>query len=369
MQFSPTRLAALVATHGSPLMLIAPQLVQTSYRNLQTELPRVRLYYAVKSNPEAQILRALRELGSGFDIASSGEWAQVAAQNVSAQDVIYTNPVKAFGEIERLTQAGISVFFYDNEAELSKIAQAAPNSQVILRLSVVNPQCVVDLGEKFGALPTQAESLLEKAVNLGLKPLGLSFHVGSQSAIPQPYVDMIEICKRIFNQMALRGLPLKVLDIGGGFPVSYRSSVMRLDTYCKPIREALNSYFPNTTLWAEPGRILSAGAATLVTRVMGKARRKGITWYYLDDGIYGSFSGRIFDHAHYEFSALRQGEPQPCVLAGPTCDSFDVISRDEFLPELEVGDMVLAHNMGAYTNASASAFNGIPITPVLPITP
>jgi ornithine decarboxylase len=350
-------------------MLIAPQIIQANYRTLQAELPRVRLYYAVKSNPDASLLSALREIGSGFDIASSGELAQVVAQGASAQDMIYTNPVKAFGEIERLSQAGIKVFFYDNEAEIEKIAGAAPGAQVILRLSVVNPQCVVDLGEKFGALPAQAEGLLDKAVQAGLKPLGLSFHVGSQSAIPQPYVDMVELCKRIFNQMALRGLMLKVLDIGGGFPVSYRSSVMRLDMYCKPIREALSSYFPSTEIWAEPGRILSASAAMLVTRVMGKARRKGITWYYLDDGIYGSFSGRIFDHANYEFSTLRQGEPQPCVLAGPTCDSFDVIARDEFLPELAVGDIVLAQNMGAYTNASASAFNGIPITQVITITP
>ena len=142
---------------------------------------------------------------------------------------------------------------------------------------------------------------------------------------------------------------------------------MGLDSFCKPIRDALDAYFPETELIAEPGRALSASAAVLITRVIGKSRRQGISWYYLDDGIYGSFSGCVFDQARYEFRTLKTGEAERCVLSGPTCDSFDVISKDEFLPALNVGDIVIAENMGAYTTVSATTFNGIPRTKALAI--
>jgi ornithine decarboxylase len=155
---------------------------------------------------------------------------------------------------------------------------------------------------------------------------------------------------------------LRTLDIGGGFPISYKTHMMSLASFCKPIREALEGFFPNTEILAEPGRVLSATAVKLIARVIGKARRQGIMWYYIEDGIYGSFSGRLFDHASYEIACLKAGDPEPCVLAGPTCDSFDVISREEYLPPLDIGDLIVAHHMGAYTSASATSFNGIPVT-------
>ena len=367
MDLAQLDLEEIVARHGSPLLLISRQALTDNYHRLQAQLPQVRLYYAAKSNPNAELLRTLVDLGAGFDVASVGELEQVLSLGVSIEDIIYTNPIKGFGDIERLADHGVRSFFCDNALELEKVARGCSGAAVVLRLGVVNPNCVVDLGLKFGCPPMEAEGLLTQALDLGLNPQGLSFHVGSQTFIPQPYVDMLVQCRSIFNRMALEGHPLELLDIGGGFPVSYKTHMLSVESFCKPIREALNAYFPDSRIIAEPGRALSATAAVLLTRVIGKARRQGMTWYYLEDGLYGSFSGCVFDHAQYRFSCLKTGEPEHCILSGPTCDSFDVITKEEFLPSLDLGDLIIAHDMGAYTTASATTFNGIPITRAIAI--
>ena len=357
MNIADLDIDALVAGHGTPLMVISRHTLLDNYRRLQAELPGVRLCYAVKSHLNGELLRVLAEAGSGFDIATRGELDEVLALELPNPDIVHSNPIKGFGEIEYAAKKGIDTFFYDNVHELDKIAHATPGAQVMLRLAVDNPNCVVDLGAKFGCAFEEAHGLLMAAVERALIPRGLSFHVGSQTSIPLPYVEMIVGCRQLFNRMALAGQPLRTLDIGGGFPVSYKTRMMSLESFCKPIREALASYFPDTEVIAEPGRALSAAAAAVVTRVIGKASRQGVTWYYLDDGVYGVFSGCVFDKARYEFRCLTGGDPEPCVLAGPTCDSFDVIAKGEFLPPLEIGDVVVADNMGAYTAATATRFN------------
>lgn len=367
MDLAQLDLEEIAARYGSPLLLISRETLTDNYYQLQAQLPQVRLYYAVKSNPNADLLRTLVDLGAGFDVASVSELEQVLGLSVAVEDIIYTNPIKGFGDIGRLVDRGFRSFICDNTLELEKVARGCKGADVVLRLGVVNPNCIVDLGVKFGCLPMEAEALLTKALDLGLRPQGLSFHVGSQTFIPQPYVDMLVQCRGIFNRMALQGHPLELLDIGGGFPVSYKTHMLSVESFCKPIREALNTYFPDTRLIAEPGRALSATAAVLLTRIIGKARRQGMTWYYLEDGLYGSFSGCVFDHAQYRFTCLKGGDPEPCVLSGPTCDSFDVITKEEFLPPLDLGDLIIAHDMGAYTTASATTFNGIPITKALAI--
>lgn len=360
MFLEPDHIRRLVEEHGSPLLVLSRAELRRAYAHLREQLPRVDLYYAVKANPAAALLETLAGEGSGFDVASSGELELLDGLGVAPPRLIYTNPVKGFGETDRIAARGVETFFYDNEGELDKIASAAPGSRVMLRLGVVNPNCVVNLGEKFGCDPADAEALLDAALARGLTPRGLCFHVGSQTSIPQPYVDMVVFCRGVFNRMALRGTPLATLDIGGGFPVAYKQHVMDLESFCKPIRDALDMYFPDTEIMAEPGRVLAAGSVVLLARVIGRTRRRGTTWYYLEEGVYGAFSGTVFDHASYSMETLRGGTPEPCVVSGPTCDSFDVISREEVLPPLDVGDLIVAHGMGAYTNASATRFNGIP---------
>ncbi|MBT8419941.1 MAG: type III PLP-dependent enzyme [Gammaproteobacteria bacterium] len=357
--------ARLIAEHGSPLVIISRRELTENLRRLTAALPGVRLHYAVKANPMPDLLGVLAEAGSRFDIASLGELARVSKLGVETRDIVYTNPIKSPAEIASAHKTGIDTFFYDNLPELDKIAQVAPGVQVMLRLGVDNPNCVVDLGAKFGCPHDEAEQLLMAALERGLVPRGLCFHVGSQTSIPVPYMQAAVVCRSLFNKMALAGHPLRTLDIGGGFPVSYKTPMMDLEDFCKPIREVLGGYFPNTEIIAEPGRVICATAATLIMRVIGKSQRRGITWYYLDDGLYGTLSGLVFDKTNYAFECLKTKNPEPCVLAGPTCDSFDIISKNEFMPGLELGDMVLVHNVGAYATATATRFNDVPMAKIL----
>jgi ornithine decarboxylase len=200
--------------------------------------------------------------------------------------------------------------------------------------------------------------LIEQARRLGIRVRGLSFHVGSQATDPAKYVEAIHACTNLIAEALLAGLPsLDVLDIGGGFPVAYNDAVMPIDEFCQPIRAALAKLPSHVRVIAEPGRFIAAPAAIAVSSVMGKARREARWWYYLDDGVYGSYSGQMYDHAKYPLSVLREGELFESVLAGPTCDSIDVIDDSILLPELEVGDLVVGRMMGAYTWASATDFN------------
>nr|VFJ71291.1 MAG: ornithine decarboxylase [Candidatus Kentron sp. FW] len=357
MNLSGADLTKLIDRYGSPLVVISRRESTENLKRLQTALPGVRLHYAVKANPTPDLLRVLHDAGGRFDIASTGELQRVSALGIPPEAIIYSNPIKSPDEIEFAYKAGIDTFFYDNPWELDKIARAAPGARVMLRLSVNNPNCVVDLGAKFGCTHDEAEQLLMAALEQGLVPRGLCFHVGSQTAIPIPYLEMAVVCRDLFNKMALAGHPMRTLDIGGGFPVSYKTPMMGIDSFCKPIREALSGYFPDTEIIAEPGRAICATAALLIMRVIGKSRRQGISWYYLDDGLYGTLSGLVFDKTNYGFQCTKTQNPEPCVLAGPTCDSFDIIAKDEFMPALEIGDMVIVQNVGAYATATMTHFN------------
>jgi ornithine decarboxylase len=197
-----------------------------------------------------------------------------------------------------------------------------------------------------------------KARELGLNVKGLRFHVGSQSLNPYKYMDAIGECRRIFNFLALKGMILEVLDIGGGFPAEYVEHIIPMRNFFEPISEALNRYFPNTRIIAEPGRFVVANAVDLILTVIGKSHRENVWWYYVDDGVYGSFSGKVFDHCDYPLLSERRGPREQCIVAGPTCDSFDIIYQNSSMPRLEIGDMLVVPSMGAYTSCSATNFNG-----------
>jgi ornithine decarboxylase len=223
---------------------------------------------------------------------------------------------------------------------------------------------VCDLSKKFGCAPQAVLDLMHLARRIGVRVRGLSFHVGSQATDSSKYVEAIEACKNIFAEALLAGFPgLDVLDIGGGYPVVYdkataQSKIPDIDTFCAPIRAALAKMPAHVRIIAEPGRFIAAPAAIAVSSVMGKAKRDGRWWYYLDDGVYGSYSGQMYDHAKYPVEALKEsGELHLSVLAGPTCDSIDVIDEGMMLPELDVGDLIVGRMMGAYTMASATDFN------------
>jgi ornithine decarboxylase len=320
------------------------------------------LFYALKPLPNPAVVATLRDLGGGFDVATSGEIALVRSQGVPADRCIHTHPIKRDSEIRAALRFGIRRFVADNPDEIGKFAAHRRRAQLLLRVSFPNPGAVVDLSRKFGCEPRAVPGLLTVARELGVEVCGLSFHVGSQVADPAKFVEAIDACREIAAEARRAGLAeLGMLDIGGGFPVPYDDVVPPIGAFCRPIRRALEALPPGLQVIAEPGRFIAGPAGTAVATVVGRARRGGRWWYYLDDGLYGSYSGQVFDHARYPIDAPgARGERQPSVLAGPTCDSFDVIREDIELPELQLGDLVVGRAMGAYTAAHATDFNFIP---------
>jgi ornithine decarboxylase len=251
----------------------------------------------------------------------------------------------------------------DNPDELRKFTPYAGKASLLLRVSFRSPAAVVDLSRKFGCDPESALGLIELARSLGIAVAGLSFHVGSQSASPDTKRRAIEACAAIICSAQGRGMATPAtLDIGGGFPIDYLEPALPIAEFCAPIRTALAGLPAGTRVIAEPGRFICGPAGTVVTTVMGRAWREGRWWYYLDDGLYGSFSGQLYDHARYPIEVLgRAGGPRlHSVLAGPTCDSIDVVAEDIALPELHAGDRLAGRQMGAYTAASATDFNFFP---------
>lgn len=349
----------LAARFGSPLLVVDCEQVRRQYRALSNALPGVDLHFALKPLPHASVVASLREEGAFFDLATTGEVELVKAQGIAPERCIHTHPIKRDSDIRDALRFGVTTFVADNPDEIRKFVRYRKRAELLLRVSFRSPTAVCDLSRKFGCDAGAVLGLIEMARRLGVRVRGLSFHVGSQATDPAKYLEAIQACTNIVAEALLAGLPsLDVLDIGGGFPVPYTEAVMSIDEFCAPIRAALAKLPKHVRVIAEPGRFIAAPAAIAVSTVMGKAKRDGRWWYYLDDGLYGSYSGQLFDHAKYPVAALRGGgELFDSVLAGPTCDSIDVIDDDILLPELEIGDLVVGRMMGAYTWASATDFN------------
>ncbi len=356
----------LVQRYGSPLFIIDTARARIQYRQLAAALPGVDLHYALKPLPHASVVQALLEEGAHFDLATNGEVDLVQRSGVAPQRCIHTHPIKRDSDIRTAMAYGVDHFVIDNADELRKFVKYRNRAALLIRVSFRSPDAVCDLSKKFGCAPGAVAELLALAAELRIKIVGLSFHVGSQSIGPGMHVSAINVCRDLMHAAADSGYDLTVLDIGGGFPVDYLRKSLPIDTYCAPIRSALTSLKPNVRVIAEPGRYIAAPCAIAVSSVMGRALRDDRWWYYLDDGLYGSYSGQVYDHANYPIEALTaSGERHLSVLAGPTCDSIDVIGENLQLPKLDVGDLIVGREMGAYTWASASEFNFFPRATVL----
>jgi len=348
----------LVAEYGSPLLVLDQAAVRRQYRALSAALPGVSLHYALKPLPHMGVVETLKAEGACFDLATNGEVDLMRDAQINPNDCIHTHPIKRDGDIRHALAFGCNIFVFDNPVELHKFVAYKEQARLLLRVSFPNPETKVDLSKKFGCTPEMVLPLLREAQALGIQVIGLSFHVGSQVPNARRHVEAIEACNSLLRQADAEGLPLQVLDIGGGFPVDYTGGELDIHAFCAPIRSALANTPHGIRLLAEPGRFISAPAMTSIASVMGKAERFGRTWYYLDDGLYGSYSGQLFDHVFYPKSTpYAKGERHPAVLAGPTCDSIDVIAEEIMLPELELGELVIGRMMGAYTWASATEFN------------
>jgi ornithine decarboxylase len=354
-------LEALVARHGSPLLLVDCDVVRARFRRLSAALPGVDLHYALKPLPDLAVVAALKEVGGYFDLASGGEVDLVRSAGIDPGRCIHTHPIKRDSDIRDALRFGVRTFVADNPDELGKFVRHRKRVRVLLRVAFRAADAVCDLSKKFGCEPSAVPELLALARKLGVQVAGLSFHVGSQTPTPAMHVNAIEACGVLIRAARESGHMLSVLDIGGGFPADYLEPAMPIEEFCGPIRAALAGLPPGLRLIAEPGRYIVAPAGTSVATVVGRALRDGRWWFYLDDGVYGSYNGQLYDHACYPVSALREdGERVTAVLAGPTCDSIDVIRENLDMPLLEAGDLVIGREMGAYTSCSASDFNFIP---------
>lgn len=350
--------------HGTPLMLLSRAALKAQYDRFTRSLSNVTPYYAIKANPHPEIIKTFIKLGAGFDVASAAEMDFVLSLGADPKKVIFANTIKSNEDIARAHRKKVRLMTFDNEAELYKIAKHCPNAKVLVRIKVSNTGSTVELSLKFGADPDQAIFLLNKAKSLGLKPLGVSFHVGSQCTNIDNYMQALDVSSVIFSEAEKMGLKLTLLDIGGGFPIRHfdTDGHVTFKDMAKLIRKKLKRLFSKDVEFiAEPGRFFAGPAGTLITQVVGRTFRNNRNYYYLNDGVYADFSGIVFDHCRYEFKTLRRGQKFLSTLAGPTCDSFDIISLNEDLPELDVGNVIYVKNIGAYSSASAVPnFNGFP---------
>ena len=276
--------------------------------------------------------------------------------------IIYANPIKANETLAELDHYNPLVT-YDNAEEIRKVRKYAPNAGLALRLKVANTGAMVELSSKFGAAPGEAVDLILEADKAGLVVEGLSFHVGSQTTNFENYVQAINLAANVFKEAGERGYKkMNLLDIGGGFPAPYDAAVKPFRELARIINRELDRLFPkDVQILAEPGRFMVATAGIAVSKIIGKAVRDGKLCYYIDDGVYHTFSGVIFDHCHYPLKAFKKGSTQICSVFGPTCDALDVVSMVEQLPgNLELGDLLYSENIGAYSQASSTHFNGFP---------
>jgi ornithine decarboxylase len=364
------QLQTLVRRHGTPVVIIDHEVIRQSYASFCRHLPKVQAYYAVKANPAPEIVRTLYKAGASFDVASLPEFLLVH-QNIERlpakkrQDfiwdkIIYANPIKPKETLKALDRYK-PLLTYDNREELHKIKRYAPHAGLVLRLRVPNTGSVVELSSKFGCDPGEAVDLILEAFRTGMVVEGLSFHVGSQCTNFDNFVQALNIAAAVIREARSRGHEIKILDIGGGFPVNYDSHVKPFRLLARKINAEIQRLFtPGIQILAEPGRFLVATAATSVARIIGKAVRDGKTCYYIDDSVYHTFSGIVFDHCQYHLKAFKKGETEMCTVFGQTCDGMDTIAQSEQLPPLEIDDLLYSEDIGAYSNASSTWFNGFP---------
>ncbi len=372
-----SRLEDIADKHGTPVFIIDHDKIRENYKEFKENLPGAQAYYAVKANPAPEIVKTLYSLGASFDVASLPEF-KIVYENIKnlppkeRQDfiwdkIIYANTIKKIEALRELDQYKPLVT-YDNIYELKKIKEHCPHAGLALRIKVPNTGSMVELSSKFGAHPGEAVDLIVEAFNMGLVVEGISFHVGSQCNNFENYMQALQLAASILKESESRGYKINILDIGGGFPVKYHSKVKSFRTLARKLNAEFKRLFPDTIeILAEPGRFMVANACALVTKIIGKAVRDGKTCYYLDDGVYHTFSGIVFDHCRYPLKAFKEGELKICAVFGPTCDAFDTISVAEELPELEIGDLLYAENIGAYSIASSTYFNGFPPAKVVHI--
>ena len=353
--------------HATPYLLCDLDTVRDRLRRLRAALPGVQCFYAMKCNSSGPLLEALAEAGSGFEVASLGELRMLEAIGVDPSEVLYSNTVKPPSHVAEAFRLGVWRFAFDAEGELYKLARHAPGSAVTVRLRVDDSASSFPLSRKFGAEGANARQLMRLARDLGLRPYGVTFHVGSQCATPQSWRQAIAAAGTLMSDLTRDGIQLTMLDLGGGFPARYVEEVPKMAQIGEAIKSALRDLLPYRpeVIAAEPGRYLVAESAVLVSSVLGREVRAGENWLYLDVGAYNGLLETQQTVGQWAYP-LWSSQPDhgevahvPYTVTGPSCDSSDTMFHGAMLPAgIDVGDRIYIASAGAYTLSYASNFNG-----------
>lgn len=348
----------------TPFLLIDSDKVREKTSMIGRYIKNSKVFYAVKANPDRDILNFLNYLKTGFEISSEGELEILSSLGVEPERIISSNPIKSVKFLKMAATYGIKYFAFDSAEEINKLSQFVPHCNVYIRLSVPNEGSEWPLSKKFGVELDEAATLLTYAEDKGLNPVGITFHVGSQCTNIYNWNIALDKAKILWDIAERNRMTLNLLNIGGGYPIIYTKNVVSIETIEKNVNSLIYERFPKgTEIHVEPGRAVVGDAGILVTSVIGKARRSDEDWIYIDVGVFNglmesvggikySYIVESYKHARYK---------KPWTIAGPSCDSFDVIDNNVTLPEPNVGNLILILSSGAYTVSYASEFNGFSI--------
>jgi len=356
--------AAVKDGYDKPFLLIDSSIVREKAQRFAVAMPRVRPHYAVKANPDPRVLQTLKGEGTGFEIASISELDLLLSLGVPAAEIFYSNPVKSREYVAYAVAKGVEWYVIDSVDELKKILAVKADAKLYLRIDTPNIGSDWPLGGKFGAHTAEVRDVVATAARLKADLAGVAFHVGSQCRNPENWRVGIEKSRTVFDQMLKAGLNPRLLNIGGGFPVRHVKPIPAIEVIGEVVNRALEAFSLEVRVIAEPGRFMVSDAGYFVCRIMGTATRANKRWMHLDAGLFGGII-ETTEGLKYKVRTERAGPDIPWNVAGPTCDSIDVVMRDEPLPsDLQEGDYLYIRNAGAYTTAYASNFNGFPLPEV-----
>ncbi len=353
----------------TPYLLADLSVLSDKVARFRAALPGVTPYYAMKANPDPRILTALKGLDVCFEVASIYELDQLEAVGVAPQQVIFSNPIKPRPAIVDAHRRGVTTMAVDDLDEIEKMASVSRDIGFYLRLETSNTGSDWPLTGKFGASTAEALAIIDFCAEKRLNLIGLTFHVGSQCRNPDNWHTGIEGARLVFERMAARGLRPTLLNLGGGFPVQHTRPIPTIEEIGATVTASLGALSEQVRVIAEPGRYLVGETCWMVTRVIGTASRKGRRWIYLDVGTFTGLTETLegFD---YELITDRTGPPVPTTVAGPSCDTADLLFQEKMLPQdLEAGDRLYIPNAGAYTRCYASTFNGFPLPEMAVLAP
>ncbi|OGY41592.1 MAG: hypothetical protein A2Y82_01210 [Candidatus Buchananbacteria bacterium RBG_13_36_9] len=351
----------------TPCLIMDKSIIKQKYEAIKNSINGVRVFYAMKANPNIEILRFLNELGCGFEIASVNELNDLLSLKVDPKKIISSNPLKVPEFIKKAHEAGVEYFAFDSEMEIDKLSEYAPGAKVYLRIVVDNTGSDWPLSNKFGADSSRALDLLKYAQNSKVIPYGITFHVGSQCLNPMNWSNALITTAEIFNLAKKNGIDLKLINLGGGIPIQHIKKTPQIEEIKFQIEKTLKEAFnhQDLELIIEPGRAVVGDSGNLVTSVILKAQRGSENWLYLDVGVFNglmeSIEGFTYEIvSEKELNGLTHKDDLiPYTIAGPSCDSVDTMFKNYYLPrDLTLGDKIYIINAGAYTISYASRFNG-----------